>query len=100
MALVEINIVPVGTDSASFSSYVAACYKELEKEKGLKHQLTPTSTVIEGDLDQVLDAVKRMHQIPFGRGAARVITNITIDERMDKSLSMEDSVQTVMQEIH
>ncbi|KKM10643.1 hypothetical protein SY88_13420 [Clostridiales bacterium PH28_bin88] len=100
MALAEINIVPVGTDSASFSSYVTACYKVLEEEHGLKHQLTPTATVIEGDLDRVLEAVKKMHQVPFNQGAARVITSITIDERRDKPHSMEHSVQTVMHELH
>ncbi len=98
MAVVEVKIVPVGTDSASMSSFVAATYKVVEEE-GLKHQLTPTSTIIEGDLQQVLNVVRRMHQTPFNRGAERVVTNIFIDERKDKPAEMSDMVDTVMDEV-
>lgn len=99
MAIAEVSIVPVGTEDASVSSYITACYRVLEKETGLKHQLTPMSTIIEGDLDKVLEAVKRMHQVPFREGAHRVVTSVTIDERKDKPLTMEKTVGVVMAEL-
>lgn len=98
MAVFEVKIVPVGTDSASMSSYIAASYKVIEEE-GLKHQLTPTSTIIEGDLNQVLNVVRRMHRQPFAEGADRVVTSIYIDERRDKSTDMEEMVDTVVDEV-
>jgi len=65
----------------------------------LKHQLTPMSTIIEGDLNQVLDAVKKMHKVPFTEGVERVVTTITIDERTDRSMSMESSMEAVIDHI-
>ncbi|NPV69409.1 MAG: MTH1187 family thiamine-binding protein [Firmicutes bacterium] len=94
MAIVEVKIVPIGTDSASMSSYVASCYR-LVQDEGLKHQLTPTSTIIEGELNQVLDVVRKMHEVPFDNGADRVVTNIYIDERKDRSSDMGDMVDAV-----
>ena len=99
MALVEVSVVPVGTDEPSVSSYITECYRVLEQESKLKHQLTPMSTIIEGDLNQVLDAVKKMHKVPFTEGVERVVTTITIDERTDRSMSMESSMEAVIDHI-
>lgn len=95
--ITEVSIVPVGTEDPSFSTVIASCYHALEEE-GLKHQLTPMSTIIEGDLDKVLAAVKKMHQVPFSDGAHRVVTTITIDERRDKPVSMEHAIGAVLVE--
>ena len=99
MAIVEVSVIPMGTDEPSVSSYISSCYKVLENETKLKHQLTPMSTIIEGDVDKVIDAVKKMHKVPFSEGVKRVVTTITIDERTDKPLSMESSVESVIQDI-
>lgn len=96
-AITEVSIVPVGTEDPSFSTVIASCYHALD-EVGLKHQLTPMSTIIEGDLDKVLSAVIKMHEIPFAGGAHRVVTTITIDERRDKPASMEHAVGAVLVE--
>ena len=94
-AITEVSIVPVGTEDPSFSTIIASCYQSLD-DAGLKHQLTPMSTIIEGDLDKVLSAVLKMHQIPFAGGAHRVVTTITIDERRDKLASMEHAMGAVL----
>lgn len=95
MPIAEISIVPVGSPGPSISSYITACYKALEEGTGLKHDLTPMSTIVEGELDSILGAVKKMHQVPFQEGLDRVVTTITIDDRRDKRLTMEHSVQSV-----
>jgi len=100
LPIAEISIVPVGTPSPSISSYITACYKTLGEGTGLKHDLTPMSTIVEGDLDSILGAVKKMHQVPFHEGLDRVVTTITIDDRRDKHVSMEQSVQAVTQDLH
>lgn len=99
MAIAEISIIPMGTDQPSISSYVASCLKTLENETDLKHQLTPMSTIIEGDIDKVLNAVKKMHKVPFNEGVQRVVTSITIDERTDKRLTMEAAVESVFEDV-
>ena len=96
MAIVEISVVPLGTGSTSLSPYVAACEKELKEHSGdLKYELTAMGTIIEGDLDQILQLVRRLHEVPFKSGAERVSTSIKIDDRRDKSGSIKQKVQSV-----
>ena len=96
MAIVEVSVVPLGTGSTSLSPYVAACEKELKEHSGdLKYELTAMGTIIEGDLDQILQLVRRLHEVPFKSGAERVSTSIKIDDRRDKSGSIKQKVQSV-----
>ncbi|KAB3530048.1 MTH1187 family thiamine-binding protein [Alkaliphilus serpentinus] len=95
MAIVELTIVPLGTGSTSISNYVADCHKILMMEKELKYQLTPMGTIIEGDLNRILETIKKMHEIPFKKGAMRVSTSIKIDDRRDQEGSMQQKLQSV-----
>ncbi len=90
----EITVVPIGTNGPSISSYVAEVEKTL-RSFNLKIQLTPMSTILEGEFDEVLKAVKAAHSCPFERGALRVSTTLRIDERRDKNLTMEGKVKAV-----
>lgn len=94
MALLEISVVPVGTDSPSISSFIAQACREA-KRNGIKFDVTPTATVMEGDLPALMDVARQMHQAAFHAGSKRVVTNISIDERRDKDLSMERTVSAV-----
>lgn len=96
MALLEISVVPVGTQTASFSSYVTDAVRLIE-QRGLNYQVTPTATVIEGDLQQLMDVAKQIHQNAFANGCNRVITNISIDDRNDKNIDLNQQVQAVKQ---
>lgn len=98
MAVVEVTIAPLGTGAPSISAYVAACHKVLEKS-GLPYQLTPMSTIIEGDVDQILAVIRQMHEVPFANGAMRVSTSLRIDDRRDKELTMAGKIQSVMEKL-
>ena len=91
----EISVVPLGTGSASVSEYVAGCMDVLAKSSGIKYRLTPMGTILEGPLDLVLKATRAMHEVPFARGAVRVITTLKIDDRCDKSLTMQGKLDAV-----
>lgn len=95
MAIVEVTIAPLGTGTPSISRYVAACHKVLEQAVDLKHQLTPMATIIEGDLDRVLEVIRQMQEVPFAQGAKRVITTIRIDDRRDRHATMAEKVKSV-----
>lgn len=95
MAVVEVSIVPIGTSSPGLSNYVAGCLKVLEKAQGVKYQLTPMGTILEGDLDRLLEVVRSMHEQPFAEGIGRVVTTIRIDDRRDKEISMDSKVSSV-----
>jgi uncharacterized protein (TIGR00106 family) len=83
MAVVEISVAPLGTGTPGVSSYVAACVA-IVVDSGLTYQLNPMGTVIEGDIDEILPVLRRMHEVPFDCGAERVSTLIKIDDRRDQ----------------
>jgi len=99
MALADVTIIPLGTGTPSVSKYVAGTIKTLQREKGIKYEITPMGTVIEGDLDKILAVVKEMHEETFTQGVARVVTIIKIDDRRDKKSSMSGKVESLMKEL-
>lgn len=100
MAIVEATIVPLGTGSTSVSKYVAQCHEVLNNDKRVKYQLTPMSTIIEGELDIILEIIRKMHEVPFENGAMRVSTSIKIDDRRDKLGTMEQKLKSVEQKMN
>jgi len=99
VVIAEVSVIPVGTKTPSVSEYVAKAINELMQQKNVKYQLTAMGTILEGELGQVLDVVKRMHESVFGEEVKRVVTRITIDDRRDKRLTMDYKVQSVMKRL-
>ncbi len=99
MAIVEFTTVPLGTGSTSVSQYVADCHKIVKAQDKVKYQLTPMSTVLEGDLDNILSLIRRVHEVPFDNGAMRVSTSIKIDDRRDKQASMSQKLNSVNEKL-
>ncbi len=83
----EVAVVPIGTGDAGLSHYIAACLEILEGREDLSYQLTPMGTVIEGSLEKVLEVTRQMHEVPFDRGASRVVTSLKIDERRGQTVN-------------
>jgi len=94
MAVVFVTIAPLGTGSTSLSPFVAGCERIL-RDSGLRHELTAMGTIIEGDLDEILAVVRKMHESPFASGAARVSTLIKVDDRRDKEHTIAGKVRSV-----
>ncbi len=99
MAVAEISIIPLGTETPSLSKYVAKAVKTLQQEKDIKYEITAMGTIIEGDLDKILAVAKKMHEEVFAEGVVRVITVIKIDDRRDKALSMKGKLDSLRREL-
>ncbi|WP_276358019.1 MTH1187 family thiamine-binding protein [Cohnella caldifontis] len=96
MAIAQVTIVPIGTGSTSLSGYVAELQRVLERAGGpVRYELTAMSTIIEGELEDILQVVREMHEAPFAQGALRVSTTLTIDDRRDKAASIRSKVESV-----
>lgn len=98
-AIVAVSIAPIGTGSTSVSRFVAETQKVLEKHPGLRYQLNPMFTTIEGDLSEIFDAIEEMHEALVGMGAERLSTVVKIDDRRDAAHSMEEKVTVVEQQV-
>lgn len=99
MAVAEISIIPIGTKSTSVSKYVVSALRVLRKEKKVVYELTSMGTILEGELDDVLKAAKKMHEAVLDGGIRRVVTNIKIDDRRDKPITMSGKVESVIRKL-
>ena len=95
MALVEVSIIPLGTETPSVSQYIARAVQVLQAEKDIKYELTAMGTIVEGDLDRLLALVRKMHEAVFDAGITRVVTTVKIDDRRDKTSSMTSKIESV-----
>ena len=68
-------------------------------EKNLKYELTSMGTIIEGDLEEILALVARMHESTFSGEVTRVVTTIKIDDRRDKTISMSGKVASQLEQL-
>jgi uncharacterized protein (TIGR00106 family) len=91
----EVSIVPVGTGDTGLSRYIAECIDVLEGREDMSYRLTAMGTVIEGPLDKVLEVIYKMHEVPFNKGASRVVTFLKVDDRRDKSSTMTGKIESV-----
>ncbi len=100
MAIIDVTVVPLGTKTPSMSEEVAEVQKVLEKNSDkITYKLTPMSTLIEGELSDLFDVIQQIHEVPFKNGVERVSTNIRLDDRRDKQVSMGDKVESVDQKL-
>ncbi|UCZ54564.1 MTH1187 family thiamine-binding protein [Bacillus shivajii] len=96
MAIADITVIPLGGETASVSPVVAEIHRILkESKKDIKIELTPMSTIIEGDIDVLFEVIREVHEVPFKLGCKRVATNVRFDDRRDKPSSMEKKVDAV-----
>jgi len=94
MALMHLTIVPLGTHSPSVGEYVADIQKALEKS-GFPFELTDMGTIIEGKTEDLLKFAAQLAEMPFSKGVHRVSTQISLDDRRDKKISLGDKTASV-----
>ncbi|MDG5788735.1 MTH1187 family thiamine-binding protein [Evansella sp. AB-P1] len=101
MAIADITVIPIGSNTTSVSSVVAEIHRLLKSsDKEIIVELTPMSTLIEGDLPVLLEVIKEIHEVPFKLGHKRVATNIRIDDRRDRISSMDKKRNAVQEKLN
>ena len=98
MAIMQLTIIPLGTQTPSVAQYVADIEQVLQKE-GIAHTLTDMGTIIEGETQALLALAARLHALPFSHGVQRVVTQIMLDERRDKNVQLGDKTAAVQARI-
>jgi uncharacterized protein (TIGR00106 family) len=74
--IVDLCVVPIGV-GLHLAPYIAACEKVLT-EAGLKIQLHPNGTAIEGEWEPVFAAIEACHQAVHAMGCPRIYTSRSI----------------------
>lgn len=91
--IIDFCIVPMGV-GISVSKYVAECEKIL-KQAGLNTMLHAYGTNIEGEWDDVFNAVKQCHERVHEMGAPRISTTLRVGTRTDREQTMDDKIKSV-----
>jgi uncharacterized protein (TIGR00106 family) len=94
MALMHLTIIPLGTDSPGVGEFVADIQSALEKSN-FPYKLTDMGTLVEGRPEKLLELAARLAELPFSKGVSRVVTQISIDDRRDKKVSLGDKTASV-----
>ena len=94
MIISQLSIAPVGKD-VSLSKYVKTALNVLEKSN-IKFETNAMATVIETeDLETLFKVVEEAHKAVMKSGAKRVITELKIDDRGDKNVTMISKLKSV-----
>ena len=95
--IADFCIVPMGV-GLSVSKYVAECEK-IFHTMPLNVHLHAYGTNIEGEWEDVMEALKRCHDTLHAMGAPRISTNIRLGTRIDRPQSMADKVKSVEEKL-
>lgn len=80
-------------DQGSFAPYVARTI-EIVRESGLPYELGAMGTVLEGDLDRIMETIKHCHD-DMRKECGRVYLSLTVDSRSGGSGRMHGKVDSV-----
>jgi uncharacterized protein (TIGR00106 family) len=89
-ALADIQIVPLG-EGVSVRDTVKRAH-EMLRDSGLTVSLHAFGTNVEGELGDVLNAVKKLHETLHGEGTPRLTSSIKLGTRTDKEPSLSDKL--------
>ncbi|UCG76963.1 MAG: MTH1187 family thiamine-binding protein [Gemmatimonadota bacterium] len=85
-ATAEIQVVPIGV-GVSVRKEVKRAH-EILRDTGLDVQLHAYGTNVEGELADILDAVRRVHETLHAEGVVRISTALKLGTRTDKEPSL------------
>ncbi len=96
MVLLEFSMTPLG-QGESVSPFVARSLKIID-ESGLDYRLHAMGTIIEGDIEQVLDVVKRCFEA-MAADCDRVTCTAKFDYRKGYRGRLESKVKSVEEKV-
>lgn len=85
-ATAEIQVIPIGS-GVSVRKEVQRAHGVLE-ESGLRVELHGNGTNMEGELGDILEAVRRVHETLHAEGTTRIASFVKIGTRTDKEPSL------------
>ena len=92
MVLLEFSIYPLD-QGISLSPYVARCLEIVERS-GLKYQFHAMGTLIEGEIEPVLDVVRQCFEA-LKTDCDRIACNLKFDYRRGAENAIDAKVQSV-----
>ena len=94
MIIAQLCIAPVGKGT-SLSKYVKVAVESIKKQN-VKYKTNAMATVIETkDLETLFNVVQKAHNAVLNVGTERIITELKIDDRRDKNITIESKLNSI-----
>jgi uncharacterized protein (TIGR00106 family) len=88
IATAEIQVIPIGAGVSVRKEVQRA--REVLTECGLRMEPHAYGTNVEGELDEILAAIRKVHEVLHREGVVRLSTAVKIGTRTDKTPSLAD----------
>ncbi|SLK08393.1 MULTISPECIES: MTH1187 family thiamine-binding protein [unclassified Paenibacillus] len=75
--LLSIQVIPKTPNGENSHPYVDRAI-EVIQQSGLKYQVNPLDTTMEGELEELLEVVRKMHEVLVEAGSPSIISQIKI----------------------
>lgn len=75
--LLSIQVIPKTPNGENPYPYVDRAI-EVIQQSGLKYQVNPLDTTMEGELEELLEVVRKMHEVLVEAGSPSIISQIKI----------------------
>ncbi|OGG16662.1 hypothetical protein A3D78_07635 [Candidatus Gottesmanbacteria bacterium RIFCSPHIGHO2_02_FULL_39_14] len=89
---ISIQVLPLNQDNKSSVRIIDQVIK-LIKKSGVKHEVGPLETTMEGDLGSLLEIVKKIQYLVIKKGAESVHSNIKIIYSPKGVMTIEEKVK-------
>lgn len=86
---VSLQIIPIIAEEKTYETVDKVI--EYIKQSGVVHEVGPMETTMEGELDQLLEIVKKAQQICLEAGANRIVSVVKIDYS-SKGVTIDEKV--------
>ncbi len=96
MVLLEFTMSPTGKGE-SLSSYVSRVLKTID-DSGITYQLTPMSTILEGEWDEVMDVVRDCF-FELKQDCPRIGVHLKVDYREGSQSRMSSKIDSLEKKI-
>jgi uncharacterized protein YqgV (UPF0045/DUF77 family)/uncharacterized protein with PQ loop repeat len=91
MVTVEFSVTCEAPEGMSQDDVVRLALEPVMR-RGLKHEVEPLGTTIEGELKPVLEAIEEAHELLVGKGVDRLTTTLRIEDKRGGT-SMDDKLE-------
>ncbi|CAG8470927.1 13977_t:CDS:2 [Funneliformis mosseae] len=91
--LADLCITPMGVEPST-KDYIKECVTILQKSS-LNYNVHANGTNFEGNFDQVMSTIRKCVERMHEMGVPRCETSIRLNTRVDKSITMHDSIRSV-----
>ena len=91
--IADLCVVPLGT-GLSLSSYIAEVERVLAR-RGLQTRLHAYGTNVEGEWEEVMDAIREAHERLHQMGVPRITSNMRFGTRTDREQTGEEKIRSV-----